>query len=80
MRHTVRLESAEFEAWRGGVRPRMSVAAPFVRRCLSGSTVAPLHTPRIEPDLRIARIRLSDKDLTPSSRATPSAASEHHWS
>ena len=47
----------------------MSVAAPFVRRCLSGSTVAPLHTPRIEPDLRIARIRLSDKDLTPSSRA-----------
>ncbi len=27
--------------WRGGVRPSMSVSAPFVWRCLSGSSVAP---------------------------------------
>jgi hypothetical protein len=27
--------------WRGGFRLSMRVAAPFVRRCLSGSSVAP---------------------------------------
>jgi hypothetical protein len=27
--------------WRGGCRPNISVAAPFVWRCLTGSTVAP---------------------------------------
>src|SRR5271169_6479395 len=31
--------------WRGGGRPGMSVAAPFVWRCLSGSTVAPFPHP-----------------------------------
>src|SRR5271166_3332300 len=32
--------------WRGGFRLSMSVAAPFVWRCLSGSTVAPFpHAP-----------------------------------
>src|ERR1700757_1765083 len=31
--------------WRGGCRPNISVAAPFVWRCLTGSTVAPFpHT------------------------------------
>src|SRR5215467_15475666 len=31
--------------WRGGCRPNISVAAPFVWRCLSGSTIAPFpHT------------------------------------
>ena len=39
----------------------MSVAAPFVWRCLSGLAVAPFPHPLIEPDMRIARIRLSDK-------------------
>jgi len=40
----------------------MSVSAPFVWRCLSGSTVTPVSTPRsIEPDMQISRIRLSDK-------------------
>src|SRR5438045_1205821 len=29
------------EMWRGGCRPNISVAAPFVWRCLTGSTVAP---------------------------------------
>src|SRR5215472_10133001 len=27
--------------WRGGCRPNISVAAPFVWRCLTGSTLAP---------------------------------------
>jgi hypothetical protein len=39
----------------------MSVSAPFVWRCLSGATMAPFRHPLIEPDVRIARIRLSDK-------------------
>ena len=33
------------EVWRGDVRPSMSVSAPFVWRCLSGSTVAPFPHP-----------------------------------
>jgi S-disulfanyl-L-cysteine oxidoreductase SoxD len=33
-------------AWRGGCRPNISVAAPFVWRCLTGSTLAPFpHSP-----------------------------------
>src|SRR5271165_3319469 len=55
--------------WRGGVRPSMSVSAPFVWRCLSGSTVAPFphpshrtgHADRPHPAL--------GQDLTPSSTA-----------
>src|ERR1700677_2347366 len=39
----------------------MSVPAPFVWRCLSGSAVAPFPHPLIEPDVQISRIRLSDK-------------------
>src|ERR1700740_2378834 len=31
--------------WRGGCRPNISVAAPFVWRCLTGSTVAPFSHP-----------------------------------
>src|SRR5271166_6293806 len=53
--------------WRGGVRPSMSVSAPFVWRCLSGSTLAPFphpshrtgHADRPHPAL--------GQDLTPSS-------------
>jgi hypothetical protein len=47
--------------WRGGCRLDISVAASFVWRCLSGSTVTPFHIPLIEPDVQISRIRLSDK-------------------
>ena len=36
------------------------------------------HAPLIEPDRQISRIRLSDKTSRRLSRATPSAASEHH--
>src|SRR5207248_11712271 len=31
--------------WRSGGRPNISVAAPFVRRCLTGSTMAPFPHP-----------------------------------
>ena len=59
------------EVWRGDVRLSMSVPAPFVWRCLSGSTIVRFHTPLIEPDVRISRIRLSDKTSRRLSRATP---------
>jgi len=49
------------EMWRGFCRSNISVSAPFVWRCLSGSTVAPFPHPLIEPDVQISRIRLSDK-------------------
>ena len=44
------------------------VAQPWLR----------FHAPLIEPDVQISRIRLSDKTSRRLSRATPSAASEHH--
>src|ERR1700680_5326083 len=44
-----------------------SVVRPWLR----------FHTPLIEPDVQISRIRLSDKTSRHLSRATPSAASEH---
>src|SRR5262245_51015151 len=31
--------------WRGGCRPNISVSAPFVWRCLSGSTLTPFTHP-----------------------------------
>ncbi len=43
------------------------VAQPWLR----------FHTPLIEPDVQISRIRLSDKTSRRLSRATPSAVSEH---
>src|SRR5271169_1296128 len=33
------------EMWRGGCRSNISVSAPFVWRCLSGSTMAPFPHP-----------------------------------
>ena len=56
----------------------MSVSAPFVWRCLSGSTVAPFPRPAHRFNAQISCIRLSDKTSRGLSRATPSAASEHH--
>src|SRR5580693_8252609 len=44
------------------------VAQPWLR----------FHAPLVEPDVQISRIRLSDKASRRLSRATPSAASEHH--
>src|SRR5258706_12515270 len=63
--------------WRGGCRPDISVAAPFVWRCLSGSTVTPFPHPahrRGRADLPHPAL---GQDLSPLlSRATPSAVSE----
>ena len=39
----------------------LSVAGPFVCRCLTSPTMLRFHSPLIEPDGRISRIRLSDK-------------------
>ena len=47
--------------WRGGVGPGLSVADPFGCRCLTSLAVLRFHTPLIEPDVRVSRIRLSDK-------------------
>src|SRR5712675_253595 len=63
--------------WRGFCRSDISVSAPFVWRCLSGSTVAPFP----HPAHRTGRADLPHpalgQDLTPLlSRATPSAVSE----
>jgi hypothetical protein len=41
-------------------RPGLSVPAPFVWRCLTSPTVPERQHPLIEPDVRFARIRLSD--------------------
>ena len=38
-------ESGGVGMWRGSGRPGMSVSAPFVWRCLSGSTIAPFPHP-----------------------------------
>ena len=37
--------SCRVEMWRGGCRPNISVAASFVWRCLSGSTMTPFPHP-----------------------------------
>jgi len=52
------------DAW---FRCGLSVADPFVCRCLTSPILLRLHTPLIEPDRRISRIRLSEK----SSRGRP---------
>src|ERR1700730_3732096 len=43
--HDGQLSLSRVEVWRGGGRPSISVAAPFVWRCLTGSTVAPFPHP-----------------------------------
>ena len=42
-------------------RSGLSVSAPFVWRCLNSRSVLRFHIPLVEPDVRISRIRLSDK-------------------
>ena len=43
------------------VRFGLSVAGSFVCRCLTIRTMLRFHIPLIEPDVRICRIRLSEK-------------------
>src|ERR1700732_2411414 len=62
--------------WCGGVRYTISVAAPFVWRCLSGSTMAPFPHPAHRTGQADFPHPALGQDFT-LSRATPSAASEH---
>src|SRR5262245_35850875 len=65
------------EMWRGGCRLNISVAASFVWRCLSGSTLAPFPHPAHRTGQADLPHPALGQDLTPLlSRATPSAVSE----
>src|SRR5450755_1230367 len=64
--------------WRGGFRQNISVAAPFVWRCLNGSTMAPFPHPAHRTGQADLPHPALGQDFTRSlSRATPSAVSEH---
>jgi hypothetical protein len=39
----------------------LSITDPFVCRCLTSPIMLRFHTPLIEPDRRVSRIRLSEK-------------------
>src|SRR5712672_4186239 len=62
--------------WRGGCRLNISVAAPFVRRCLTGSTMSPFSHPAHRTGQADFPHPALGQDFT-LARATPSAASEH---
>ena len=66
------------EMWRGGCRSNISVSAPFVWRCLSGSTMTPFPHPAHRTGQADFPHPALGQDFTPLlSRATPSAVSEH---
>jgi hypothetical protein len=65
------------EVWRGGCRSNISVAAPFVWRCLTGSAMAPFPHPAHRTGHADFPHPALGQDFTPSSRVTPSAVSEH---
>src|SRR5882757_3052608 len=64
------------EMWRGFCRSDISVSAPFVWRCLSGSTMAPFPHPAHRTGRADFPHPALGQDFT-LSRATPSAASVH---
>src|SRR5271156_1607853 len=66
------------EMWRSDVRLSMSVSAPFVWRCLSGSAVAPFPHPAHRTGRADFPHPALGQDSRRLSRATPLAASEHH--
>ena len=77
-RHSRMSQFGRVEMWRGGSRFGLSVAAPFVWRCLSGSTMAPFPHPAHRTGQADFPHPALGQDLTPLlSRATPSAVSEH---
>src|SRR3984893_9246950 len=64
--------------WGGGGRTNISVAAPIVWRCLTGSTMVPFPHPAHRTGHADLPHPALGQDFTPFlSRATPSAASEH---
>ena len=60
--------------WRGGLGGTYPLADPFGCRCLTSASVLRFHIPLIEPDVRISRIRLSDKVVTRSPTEGPATA------
>src|ERR1700752_1355270 len=54
------------EMWRGGGRSNISVAAPFVWRCLTGSAVAPFPHPAHRTGLADAPHPALGQDVPPS--------------
>jgi len=69
-------EGDQCEMWRGGCRLNIAVAASFVWRCLSGSTMTPFPHPAHRTGQADFPHPALGQDFT-LSRATPSAASEH---
>src|SRR6201993_296427 len=57
------------EMWRGGGRLNISVAASFVWRCLSGSTMAPFSHPAHRTGLADFQLPALGQDFTPSPTA-----------
>ena len=66
------LPECRVERWRGGVG-RAHRLSGLSAAGASSPDSARFHLPLIEPDLRIARIRLSREDLTPSHSNSPVA-------
>ena len=60
--------------WRGGLGRAYPFAGAFASRCLTSPAMLRFHIPLIEPDVRISRIRLSDKD----SRFRPREVAREH--
>src|SRR5271167_3838188 len=62
------------EVWRGGFRSNISVAAPFVWRCLTGSTVAPFPHPAHRTGHADLPHPALGQDVTPSPTTGPDQA------
>src|SRR5437764_13566196 len=60
--------------WRGGGRPNISVAAPFVWRCLTGSTLAPFPHPAHRTGHADLPHPALGQDVTPSPTTGPDQA------
>ena len=60
--------------WRGGVRSSMRVAAPFVRRCLSGLSIAPFPHPSHRTGHADLPHPALGQDFTPSPTTDPGQA------
>ena len=63
---------------RGGVGRAWRLAGAFARRGLTSPPVLRFHVPLIEPDVRISRIRLSDKASCVRTRAAARKRRESH--
>jgi hypothetical protein len=63
------LGTGRVEEWRGSVGEALRVIRPFRLPVPEYPTVPRFHSPLIEPDVRICRIRLSDQDSCLRARA-----------